>query len=101
MHKPSRVKAVQHPREGDRFPDMIQSANPGHRPLQSQSETGMGNGAVPPQVQIPLIGIPGELMFRKPLLEELRIVDALTAADNLAVSLRRDLIRTQNPLGSR
>jgi len=42
----SRVKPMQHPGEGNRFPHMLQAADPRHGPFNAHAKTGMGHAAV-------------------------------------------------------
>src|ERR1700722_12756031 len=51
-----RIDAIQHPWEGDHFPNVLGSAYPGHGAFQAQTEARVGHAAVAPQVEIPLKG---------------------------------------------
>src|SRR5436309_14572178 len=42
----SRVKPMQHPGEGNRFPHMLQAADPRHGPFNAPAKTGIGHAAV-------------------------------------------------------
>ncbi len=87
-HARLRIDLVQHAREGDRLADMGQLADPGHHALDAHAEAGMGHGAVAAQVEIPGEGLARQLVLGQALLEQRQVVDALAAADDLAVALR-------------
>lgn len=38
-----RIQFVEHPRKGNRLPNVVQAADPGHRPLDSHAEAGVGD----------------------------------------------------------
>ena len=61
------------PGEGNGFPHVVDAANPCDRALHAQSETGMRHAAVAAQVEVPAVGIPGQLVRLDLLLEELGI----------------------------
>ena len=78
-----RVDLVEHPRERNAFADVLRPGDPGHRPLDPESEPRVGNGPVLPQVEVPLERFPRQVVLLQAVLEELVVVDALRAADDL------------------
>src|SRR6185312_17093790 len=84
-----RLNAVDGARKGNGFAHVLQAADPAHHPLDPHPETTVGHRAEAPQVQVPLDGPGGELVFLDALHQQVHVVDALAAADDLAVALRR------------
>ena len=58
-----RRQPVHQSRKGNRLPDMVQAADPGHQAFQAQAEPGVRDAAVAAQVQIPFQGFLWEVMF--------------------------------------
>src|SRR5207245_10916685 len=82
-----RIHAINHAREGDDLANVFGAANPGDRPLEAQAEAGMRNAAVAPQVEIPLEGFFGQIVFAEALGQQVVIVAALAAADDTSARL--------------
>ena len=59
----SGIDPVQHSRIRYRFPQVVDSANPGDDALDSHAETAVGDAAETPQIEVPLEGF-----LRKPML---------------------------------
>src|SRR5512147_1926323 len=85
-----RRQPVEEARERDGFADVLETADPGDRALEANAETGMRDRAVTAEVEIPAERLLGELVLFDALLKERQVVDALRAADDLAVALRRE-----------
>jgi hypothetical protein len=66
---------------------VIQAADPGYDSFDSHAEAGVGDGAVFAQVEVPLEGGERKVVVFDALLEQVVAVDALGAADDLAVAL--------------
>ena len=61
-----------------------------------------GTAAVAAQVEVPLVGLARQVVLVEPLLQQRQVVDALAAADDLAVALGREQVdgeRHLRPLG--
>src|SRR6266852_4210359 len=56
MEPPSGREPVDHPRKGDRLPDVIEAADPRHGPFHSEAETRMRHRPVPSQIEVPFKG---------------------------------------------
>ena len=84
------VHAVEGAGEGDGFADVVEAADPGDGALDAHAEAGVGDGAVAAQVEVPLEGVEGQVVFEDAGAEEVVAVDALRAADDLAVALGRE-----------
>src|SRR5690242_3498138 len=50
-----RIQPIDHPREWDCLPQMLDPADPRRRPLDPQPEPRMRHTAEPPQIEVPLI----------------------------------------------
>ena len=75
------MQAVKHARKGDGFADVFQAADPGHAALDSHPETAVRDGAVFPQIDVPLEGFPRQVV----------LLDALAADDfSVAFAAARD-----------
>lgn len=62
-----RVHARQRPREGNRLPQMINPADPGHSALEAQPKARVRDRPVAPQIDVPL----ERLAWQPPLIEAL------------------------------
>ena len=69
---------------------MVEAADPGYGALDAHAETGVGDGAVAAEVEVPLEGVERQVVFFDAALQQVVAVDALAAADDLAVALRRE-----------
>src|SRR5581483_12103784 len=83
----SGINPVQRPGERDRLTHVLEAANPRHAALNAHSEPGVRNAAVLAQVEIPLEGSERQVVGVDACFEQTVIVDALRAADDLAVAL--------------
>ncbi len=63
---------------------MLDPRDPGHGPIQSEAESSVGDGAVSPEVEIPLKRLGRELVSGDLVLEHLQFVLPLPPADDLA-----------------
>ncbi len=90
-----RPRAVQHARERDGLADMLQAAHPGDESLDAHAESGVRNGAIPAQIDIPVEVRCRQIVFLQALQQQVQIVDALAAADDFAVAFGRDEIDAQ------
>src|SRR5690606_13485659 len=88
----SGVHAREHARERDHLAQVVTADEPRQQALQPQPEPGVGHGAVPPEVEVPLERLAREAVLGDALLEERQVVDALRAADQLAVALGEDQV---------
>ena len=61
-----RGQAVNHTRERNRFPDMVQTADPGDATLYAHSKAGVRNRAIFAQVNIPVEGFLRQVVFCEP-----------------------------------
>src|SRR5450759_4698927 len=95
----SGIDPLHRPRIRNGLSQMMDPADPGHEPFEAHPETGVREGAVTANVEIPLVGLFRELVLLQALFEELQIVDALRAADDLAVAFRREHVETEHDLG--
>ncbi len=85
--EPSGINPVERARKGDRFPEVIQLANPGDDPLDAHAEPGMRHCAVLAQIEVPLKGLCRKLVCLKSLQKQLVVVNALAAAYDLTITL--------------
>src|SRR5450759_4818722 len=92
------IDPLHRPRIWNGLAKVMDAADPGHEPLEAHPETGVREGAVTANVEIPLVGLFRELVLLQALFEELQIVDALRAADDLAVAFRREHVETEHDL---
>jgi len=60
----------------------------------------MRHAAVAAQVEIPLEGLFGQVVFAQAFQKQIVIVNALAAADDFAVAFRRDHIESEGELGA-
>src|ERR1700761_8420148 len=91
-----RVDAVQRSRKRDRLPDVIQSADPSHSALDTHAEAAVRDAAVLAQVEVPLEGSEGKVVVFDALLQKIIAVDTLRAADDLAVTFRREHVNAES-----
>ena len=66
---------------------MVEAADPGYDSLDAHAEAGVGDAAVFAQVEVPLEGVEGKVVFFDAGLQEVVAVYALAAADDFAVAL--------------
>ena len=64
--------------------DVRHAGHEQHRPLQAQAEAGVRHRAVPPQVEVPPVGLRVEALLAHPLFQHVEPLLALAAADDLA-----------------
>src|SRR5688500_8659505 len=81
---------VQQSRERYRLSDVRELADPGDGAFEADAEAGMRDGTVAADVQVPLEGFLRQAVARDALFEQLQVVDALAAADDLAVAFGRE-----------
>src|SRR5262249_52765587 len=88
----SRPEPIEHAREGNRLPHVVETGDPRQRALDADSEPGMRDGAVASQVLVPLEGLLRQAVLVDAARELFQRRHALAAADDLAVALRRQAI---------
>src|SRR5215510_10916958 len=71
-------------RERDDVADIFEAGEIHHHSFQSQTEAGVGDGAVPTQVEIPPIRLFIQAAVTEPLQKHIVAILALAAADDLA-----------------
>ena len=81
--------------KGDRFPQMAQIADPGHHSFNSHPKTGVRDRPVFAQVQVPLERLDRKVVLLEALHQQIVVMDALPAADDLPVALGRKNIDAQ------
>src|SRR5947208_2683832 len=91
-HFLSGVQAVEQAREGDGFADVLETANPGNRALDSESKATVGDRAVASEVEIPIVIVAGQVVLVEALFEQGKVVDPLASADDLPIAFRREQI---------
>src|SRR5580693_1093714 len=94
----SRLGPVEHPRIGDGFADVFQSAHPGHEAFDTHAEAGVRHTAVFAQIDVPVESFRRKFVLFQALHEQIQIVDALTSAYDLAIAFGRDHIHAQGQL---
>ena len=77
------IRIPRRAREGDDVTDVFKAGEIHHHSFQSKTETGVGDGAVPAQVEIPPISFFIQTAVAEPLQEHIVSVFALAAADDL------------------
>src|SRR5450755_3068666 len=82
-----RIDSVQGSSEGDGFADVVEAAEPGYDALDAHAEAGVGDGAVAAEVEVPLECAERQPVFLDARFQQVVGVDALGAADDLAVAL--------------
>src|SRR5438270_5778506 len=91
-----RPQAVHRARERDRFPDVMDAADPADGAFQSEPETRMNEGAVLSQIQIPVVGFDRQTFLFDPGQQLVVVVFALRPTDYFAVALWREEIIAKN-----
>src|SRR5260370_7471395 len=94
-----RIYPVKHARERNHFANVLCPANPGYGAFQTQTEAGMGDAAVAAKIEIPLKGFFRQVVLAQALDEQIVIVDALAAADDLAVAFGRKHVKGEGEVG--
>ena len=69
---------------------MVEAADPRDGALDAHAEAGVRDGAVAAQVEVPLEGVERQVVLFDALLQQVVGVDALRAADDLAVAFGRE-----------
>src|SRR6185369_16339307 len=87
-----RIEPVDLPRERDRLPNVRNPADPRHGALDSQTESGMYEGAILAQVQVPAVPGGVEALCLDALEQPVVVILALRAPDDFAVALGRQTI---------
>src|SRR5262245_4616719 len=94
----SGVDPVEHPREGDALADVLAPADPRDRPLEPQTEAGVRDRAVAPEIEVPGEGLLREVLLPDPRPQELEVVLPLAPADQLAGALGPDEVDAEHPV---
>src|SRR6202521_4697568 len=95
-----RVYPVNHAREGNHLANVLRPANPGYRAFKAQAKTRVRHTAIAPQVQIPLEGFLGQVVFAQALDQQIVIVDALATADDFSVAFGSDHVEGEGEVGA-
>src|SRR4030043_1895561 len=95
-----RVDPIKETGEGDGFADVLEAANPGYCPFNPHPKTGVRASPEPAQVQVPLVGFAGQVVFLKATLQQGQVVDALASPDDLAVAFGGHEIDSQDEGGA-
>src|SRR5690242_21673450 len=83
------VHAVEHARERNRLPHVLQAADPRHRALNAHTEPAVRHAAVLAQVEIPFESFLRQSVLVNALPQQFVGTNALRAANNLAVTFGR------------
>ena len=78
---------------------MIDAADPRDDALDAHAEAAMGNAAVAAEIEVPLECLLRQIVLLDSLDEQLVVVQALAAADDLAVPFRRQDVDAEGELG--
>src|SRR5688572_30121516 len=89
------LQPVKHPRERNRFADVLQSANPRDGTLDAHAESGMRNGSVFAKIEIPLEGFARQVVFLDPLSQEFIARHALAATYDFTITLGREHVHAK------
>src|ERR1700719_3254983 len=92
------IESMQRPGERDCLSYVFQSANPSHSPLDSHAETPMRHAAVFPQIEIPLERLFRQSVLTNALEKHLVGCHALRAANDFAITFRREDVHAQREL---
>src|SRR6185437_14948537 len=80
-----RLDPVDRARERNCLPHVLEAANPAHHPLDSHAEAAVRHAAEAAQIEVPLDRFGRELVLLDALHQQAQVVDALAAADDLAI----------------
>src|SRR5439155_20452736 len=94
----SGVETVESARVGDRLAQVVDAGDPGDETLDPHPEAGVRHRAVLADVEVPAKRLERQTLFLDTPEEEVVIVDALAAADDLAVPLGRQDVDAQRAL---
>src|SRR5436305_8046417 len=90
------IDLVQHPRVRDGLAQVRQPGHPGHEALDPHAEAAVREGPVLADVEIPLEGLDRQVVRLNTLQQQIMIVDALAAADDLAVPFGRQQVEAEH-----
>ena len=93
-----RVQPMDLPGKGNRLANVGNAADPGYGALDAEPETRVDEGPVLSQIQVPVVSLDRQIFFLDPRQQFVVVVLTLRAADDLAVSLRREQIIAQKIL---
>jgi hypothetical protein len=79
---------------------VLEAADPADAALDAHAESAVRHGAETAKVEIPLERFLRQVVFLDALQQEVEVVEALAAADDLAVAFRRQDIDAQRLSGS-
>src|SRR5438067_6403736 len=79
----------------------MQAAQPGNAAFDAHAEAGVGNGAVAAEIEIPPEGVEWQAVRANLVLQHRRVVLALAAPDDLAVSLGGEDVDAERAAGIR
>ena len=91
---------MKHPWVGDGLAHMVETADPRDDTLDTHSESAVGNAAVPPQVEIPIERLSGQLVRRDALEQRVVVIKPLSPSDDLTVAFRSKHIDRQRKIRS-
>src|SRR5207247_5450685 len=80
-----RIQSVQHPRIRNRFPYVLQPADPADDTLDAHAETAVRHRAVFAEIEVPLERLARQLVLVDPLQQQIVVVQSLTPAADFAV----------------
>src|SRR5437867_12056128 len=92
---PSRIETVDRPRVGDRLAQVVDARDPGDEALDPHPEPRVRHRPVPSDVEVPAERLEGQPVLLDSPEQEIVVVDALAAADDLPVALRRQDVDAQ------
>src|SRR5436305_14813090 len=90
------IDLVQHPGVRDGLAQVRQPGHPGHEALDAHAEAAVREGPVLADVEVPLEGLDRQVVLLDALQQEIGIMDALAAADDLAVPFGRQQVEAEH-----
>ena len=88
---------IHQPRKRNQLPHVRPSRDPCHRTFQPESEARVGEGSIPPQIEIPGVCVLRKLLLPDPSQQLVEIVFTLTPSDELTVSTHEQVVTTDGP----
>src|SRR5262245_36858245 len=96
----SGIDPVEHPRIGDRLAQVLEPTDPADDALDAHAEAAVRDAAVAPEIEVPLEGFLRQLVLVDPLQQQLVVVEALAAADDLPVAFGCEHVDAERDLGA-
>src|SRR5690606_38074288 len=97
---PLRGYAIQHPRVRNGFAEVFEAADPGHHAFDAHPEASVRDAAEATQIEVPLERFAGQVMRLDPRQQQVIVVDALPAPDDLAVPFGCEDVDRQRDVGT-